>query len=67
MKNTFFRRFELAISLLRTLSQVLGVFSRLLRSEIRGSDASLLLRLVPLDEGRLRLVPIPIGARRWRA
>ena len=33
MKNTLFRRLELAISLLRTLSQVLDVRSRLLRSE----------------------------------
>ena len=66
MKNTLFRKFELAISLLRTLSQVLDARSRLIRSEIRGSDPSLFLRLGPVDEGRLRPVLIPIGSRRRR-
>ena len=64
MKNTLFRRFELAISLLRTLSQVSNARSRLIRSEIRGSDSSLLLRLGLVDERRLRPVLIPIGSRR---
>lgn len=66
MKNSLVRRFELASSLLRTLSQVLDARSRLIRSEIRGSDPSLLLRLGPVDERRLRPVLIPVGSRRRR-
>jgi len=66
MKKSLVRRFELARSLLRTLSQVLDARSRLISSEIRGSDPSLLLRLGPVDEGRLRPVLIPFGSRRRR-
>jgi hypothetical protein len=66
MKNSLVRRFELASSLLRTLSQVLDARSRLFSFEIRGSDLSLLLRLGPVDEGRLRPALIPIGSRRRR-
>src|SRR5882672_6283960 len=51
MKNSLVRKFELARSLLRTLSEVLDARSRLMSSEIRGSDPSLLLRLGPIGEG----------------
>jgi hypothetical protein len=64
MKNTLFRKFELAISLLRILNQVLDVCSRFLGSKISGSDPSLFLRFGSVDEGRLRPVLIPIGSRR---
>ena len=64
MKNTLFRKRELAISLLRMLNQVLGVCSRFLGSKISGGDPSLFLRFGPVDEGQLRPVLIPIGSRR---
>ena len=66
MTKTSFRGFELAISLLRTLSQVMEVLSRLISSENLGNDRSLLLRLGPVDKGRLRPVLIPIHSSRRR-
>ena len=62
MKNTLFRKCELAIFLLRMLNQVLGVCSRFLGSKISGSDPSLLPRFGPVDEGQLRPVLIPLVA-----
>jgi hypothetical protein len=67
MKKTPFRKSELAIPLLRTLSEVLDVRSHLVRSEILGSERSLLPRLGPVHEGRLRPVLIPVCSRRPRA
>jgi hypothetical protein len=66
MTKTSLRGFELTISLLRTLSQVMDVRSHLVSSEILGNDRSSLLRLGPVDEGRLRLVRIPIRSSRRR-
>ena len=66
MTKTSFRGFDLAISLLRTLSQVMEVRSRLVSSEILGNGRSLLLRLGPVDEGDLRPVLIPIHNGRRR-
>jgi hypothetical protein len=67
MKEKSSRSVELAISLLRTLSQVLDVHPRPVRSEILDSDSSLLRRFRLVDEGRLRPVLIPIGNRGRRA
>jgi hypothetical protein len=66
MTKASFRGFELAISLLRTLSQVMYVRSRLVSSERYGNDRSSLLRLGPVDEGRLRPALIPIRSSRRR-
>jgi hypothetical protein len=56
MKKISLRRFELTISLLRKLSQVVDV--RLASPETLGNDRSS--RLRPVDEGRLRPAIIPI-------
>jgi hypothetical protein len=66
MTKTSLRGFELAISLLRTLSQVIDVRSHLVSSESLGDDRSSLPRLGPVDEGRLRPVLIPIRSSRRR-
>jgi hypothetical protein len=66
MTKTSLRGFELAISLLRTLSQVMDVRSHLVSSKILGNDRSSLLRLGPVDEGRLRPVLIPVRSNRRR-
>ena len=58
------RGFELAVSLLRTLGQVVDVRWRWVVPAIPGNDRPLLLRLGRLAEGRLRPVPVPIGRRR---
>ncbi len=67
MTKTSFR--TLAISLRGTLNQIMDVCSHLVRSEIPGNDrSSLLLRLGPADERRLRpaLIPIRSSPRRPR-
>jgi hypothetical protein len=56
--------FELASSLLRTLSRVRDVRSRLVGSEIRGDDRSSLPFLSPFDEGRLRPALVAIRSSR---
>jgi hypothetical protein len=66
MTKASFRGFELAISLLRTLSQVMDVRSRLVSCERYGNDRSSLLRLGPVDEARLRPALIPIRSSRRR-
>jgi hypothetical protein len=62
MKKISLRRFELTISLLRKLSQVVDV--RLASPETLGNDRSSLLRLRPVDEGRLRPAIIRIRSNR---
>lgn len=64
MKKISFRGFELTISLLRTLIQVVKVRSRWVVPETLGNDRSLLPRFRPVDEGHLRPVLIPIGRGR---
>jgi hypothetical protein len=58
MTTASFRAFELTTSLVRTLSQVMDVRSRLVSSESLGNDRSSLLQLKPVDEVRPALIPI---------
>lgn len=64
MESTVFQRFERAIHLLRTLSEVLGVRPCLDGSETLRNDRLLQLMLGLVDEGRMRPALIPIRSRR---
>lgn len=66
MTKTSLQRFDLAISLLRTLGQVTEAGWRLVGSEILGNGRSLLLWLGPVEEGHVRPVLIPVHSNRRR-
>ena len=66
MTKTSFSGSELVSSVLRRLRRVVDVRRHSVSSEILGNDRSLLPRLGPDDEGRLRPVLIPMrSSGRW--
>jgi hypothetical protein len=60
MTKTSFWGLDLVVSLAGALSQVMNIQSLLVSSEVTGDDRSPLLRLSPVDRGRLGPALIPI-------